>query len=82
MMTARLVGRIVIGGIFALGASAVRAESKGCAQIQAASDEAGGALSAEELAKKVGTDIETVRNCLDAKAKVPKPHDVTPPPTK
>jgi hypothetical protein len=28
-------------------------------------DETGGALSADEVAKKTGTDVETVRNCTD-----------------
>jgi hypothetical protein len=37
----------------------------GCAQIVAALDQSGGALSAEEIAKKTSTDVETVRNCTD-----------------
>jgi hypothetical protein len=37
----------------------------GCAQIVAVLDETGGALSADEVAKKTSTDVETVRNCTD-----------------
>jgi hypothetical protein len=37
----------------------------GCAQIVAALDQSGGALSPEEIAKKTSTDVETVRNCTD-----------------
>jgi hypothetical protein len=38
---------------------------EGCAQIVAVLDRGGGGLSAEEIAKKTSTDIETVRNCTD-----------------
>lgn len=38
----------------------------GCAQIVAVLDQGGGALSPDEVAKKTGTDVETVRNCTDA----------------
>ena len=37
----------------------------GCGPIVAAMDESGGALSADEVAKKTGTDVETVRKCID-----------------
>jgi hypothetical protein len=53
------------------GASAVWAEQAqapipaGCAQIVAVLDQGGGALSAEEVAKKTSTDVETVRSCTD-----------------
>jgi transposase len=33
--------------------------------IVAAMDESGGALSADEVAKKTGTDVQTVRKCID-----------------
>jgi len=38
---------------------------EGCAQIVAVLDQGGGALSPDEVAKKTGTDVETVRNCTD-----------------
>jgi len=37
----------------------------GCEKIVAALDESGGSLSADEIAKKTGTDVETVRGCTD-----------------
>jgi hypothetical protein len=72
MMLARVVGIAVIAGALAIGVTAARAESKGCAEIVAASEESGGKLSADELAKKMNTDVQTVRHCLDAKAPAPK----------
>ena len=39
--------------------------SAGCAPIVAVLDESGGGLSADEIAKKTNTDVETVRNCTD-----------------
>ena len=77
-MIARVVGIAVIAGALVIGVSAARAESKGCAEIVAASDESGGKLSADELAKKTHTDVQTVRNCLDAKAPAPKAADGAP----
>jgi hypothetical protein len=70
-MIARAVGVVVIAGMVVIGATTARAESKGCDEIVAASEESGGKLSADELAKKLNTDVQTVRHCLDAKA--PKP---------
>ena len=55
-----------------MAAPVVHAESKGCEKIVAASDEAGGSLSADELAKKMNTDVETVRGCLDQANAKPK----------
>lgn len=37
----------------------------GCAKIVAVLDAGGGGLSADEVAKKTDTDVETVRNCTD-----------------
>jgi hypothetical protein len=37
----------------------------GCAKIVAVLDQGGGGLSADEVAKKTNTDVETVRNCTD-----------------
>ena len=39
--------------------------STGCEKIVAALDESGGSLSADEIAKKTSTDVETVRGCTD-----------------
>jgi transposase len=52
-----------------LMASATRADqpvAPGCAKIVAALDASGGTLSADEIAKKTDTDVETVRSCTDA----------------
>ncbi len=46
-------------------AGAWAAASAGCAPIVAVLDESGGSLSADEVAKKTNTDVETVRNCTD-----------------
>lgn len=78
MMIARAVGVAVIAGLFVVAAGAARAETKGCAEIVAASDESGGKLSADELAKKMHTDVQTVRHCLDAKTGAPKPESNAP----
>src|SRR5262249_57015495 len=57
---------LLIGGIVA-GASAEQQQvAPGCEKIAAAMDEAGGALSADEVAKKTSTDVEAVRGCMDA----------------
>ena len=37
----------------------------GCEKIVAVLDQGGGGLSAEEVAKKTSTDVETVRSCTD-----------------
>ena len=62
MMTAMLVGLL-------FGAAGARGEQQaippGCAQVVAVLEQGGGSLSAEEVAKKSGTDIETARNCTD-----------------
>lgn len=68
-MVGRVVGGMAVVALLLGWGVAGAADSKGCDEIVAAADEAGGSLSAEELAKKVGTDIETVRDCLDKKAK-------------
>ena len=78
-MIVRAARIVVVAGMVVIGAAAARAESKGCDEIVAASEQAGGSLSADELAKKLNTDVQTVRNCLDPKA--PKPSG-TPPQTK
>ena len=37
----------------------------GCMKIVAVLDESGDGLSADEIAKKTNTDVETVRGCTD-----------------
>jgi hypothetical protein len=37
----------------------------GCAKIAALMDQSGGSLSADEVASKTSTDVETVRGCMD-----------------
>jgi glutamate dehydrogenase/leucine dehydrogenase len=78
-MIVRAAGIVVIAGMAVIGATTARAESQGCEKIVAASEQAGGGISADELAKKLDTDVQTVRNCLDPKA--PKPSG-PPPQTK
>ena len=54
---------LVLGGVL-LTAGTGQAVSQGCVKIVAALD-ANPGLSAEEIAKKTSTNIETVRNCTD-----------------
>ena len=56
---------LLVGGIV-VGASAEQPMAPGCAKVAAAMDQAGGGLSADEIAKKTDTDVETVRGCMDA----------------
>jgi hypothetical protein len=64
----RVIAALLLGGTV-MATSDLRAEqqqiSPGCAQIVAVLDQGGGGLSAEEIAKRTSTDIETVRNCTD-----------------
>jgi hypothetical protein len=65
----RVIAALLVGGS-AVAASGIRAEqqqqiSPGCAKIVAVLDQGGG-LSADEVAKKTDTDVETVRSCTDA----------------
>jgi hypothetical protein len=83
MMIVRMVGRVVIAGVVGLMASdAWAAQQMGCAQIVALSRFAGGRTSADELAKKLNTDVETVRNCLDKKPQEAKGSQAPAPVTK
>ncbi|MCW5890532.1 MAG: hypothetical protein KIT14_08265 [bacterium] len=66
---------LVVGMALVLATPAVRAESKGCEKIVAAYEEGGGGISADELAKKLHTDVETVRACLDAAAEKKGEHE-------
>jgi len=61
----RMIVALMLGGVL-LAASTARAVAPGCEKIVAALDESGGSLSAEEIAKKTSTDVETVRGCTDA----------------
>src|SRR6185436_17419786 len=54
---------LVLGGVL-LTAGTGQAVSQGCVRIVAALD-ANPGLSAEEIAKKTSTNIETVRNCTE-----------------
>ncbi len=47
------------------GTGGAQAMPPGCAKIVAVLEEGGGGLSADEVAKKTSTDVETVRNCTD-----------------
>jgi len=58
---------LVCGVLLVVGtARAEQTAAPGCAKIVAALDESGGSLSAEEIAKKTNTDVETVRGCTEA----------------
>jgi len=63
VMTALMVGGILLAASTSRAGQAV---SPGCAKVVAALDESGGRLSADEIAKKTNTDVETVRSCTDA----------------
>ncbi len=65
-MNGRMIVGVFVGAMLVMAAPAARAESKGCEKIVAAYEEGGGGISADELAKKMNTDVETVRGCLDA----------------
>jgi hypothetical protein len=67
-MNLRLVMTVVVAGGMLLVSGRVQARpavTPGCAKIVAVLDETGGALSAEEIARRTSTDIETVRSCTD-----------------
>jgi hypothetical protein len=65
----------VLIGVSMLSAAGTRAQEgatgsaqpipPGCAKIVAVLDQGGGGLSADEVAKKTNTDVETVRSCTD-----------------
>jgi hypothetical protein len=68
------IGAVV--GFLMLSAAGIRAQEPGatgsgqsmppgCMKIVAVLDEGGGGLSADEVAKKTNTDVETVRSCTD-----------------
>jgi hypothetical protein len=73
-MFVRIVGGVMIAGVVGLMASDTWAaqQQMTCPQIIAMRNFAGGKMSADELAKKLNTDVETVRTCLDKKAQEPK----------
>jgi len=68
MTGARVITALLVGSVL-VGTSDLRAEqqqvSPGCAKIVAVLDQGGGGLSADEVAKRTSTDVETVRNCTD-----------------
>jgi hypothetical protein len=71
MMTVVLVGSVMMAANAAGGEDAkgptggAQPMSAGCAKIVAVLEEGGGGLSADEVAKKTSTDVETVRDCTD-----------------
>ena len=68
-MSRRFVTALVSGAVLlaaGVARSGQQAPAPGCAKVAAALDESGGRLSAEEIAKKTNTDVETVRSCTDA----------------
>lgn len=72
-MTVRGLGIVVIAGGLVAAAAGAQAEPKklGCQHIQAVSQLSGGRMSADEMAAKLNTDVETVRDCLDNKKAKP-----------
>jgi len=60
-----LLTAVAAGAWLAARASAEQQMPPGCAKIVAVLDQGGGGLSADEIAKKTGTDVETVRSCTD-----------------
>ena len=67
MTLGRIVGMVLVGSVAAVGGAARAGQqiSPGCEKIVAVLDQSGGALSADEVAKRTGTDVETVRSCTD-----------------
>ena len=65
VMTAFLVGGTLLAASASAAEQPQRQMPPGCAKIAAALDESGGGLSADEVAKKTSTDVETVRSCTD-----------------
>jgi hypothetical protein len=67
-MIVRLAGGVLIAGVIGLMASdAGAAQQMTCQQIVAMRNFAGGKMSSDELAQKLNTDPEVVRNCLEEK---------------
>ena len=62
----RLTVALLLGGLITAASGEQQQVAPGCAEVAAAMDQAGGALSAEEIARKTSTDIETVRGCMDS----------------
>lgn len=62
----RVMTALVLGGVLLIARTgrAGQAVSPGCAKIVAVLDQNPG-LSADEVAKKTSTDVETVRSCTD-----------------
>ncbi len=67
------LGLLIGCSLFAAGAAAqepgatgaAQPMPPGCAKVVAVLDQGGGGLSADEIAKKTDTDVETVRDCTD-----------------
>jgi hypothetical protein len=67
MTLGRIVALVVVGSVAAVGGTARAGQqiSPGCEKIVGVLDQSGDALSADEVAKRTGTDVETVRGCTD-----------------
>jgi len=83
-MIVRFAGGVVIAGVLGLMAPDTRAaqQQMTCPQIVAMSRFVGGKISSDDLAKKLNTDPETVRNCLDKKPPEAKGGEAPAPATK
>ena len=82
-MIVRFAGGVVMAGVLGLMVSDARAaQPLTCPQIVAMSRFVGGKISTDDLAKKLNTDVETVRNCLDQKPQEAKGGQAPAPATK
>ena len=71
-MVTVLIGTVVLSASGARGQEPMKGSGgnaepmpPGCAKVVAVLEEGGGGLSADEVAKKTNTDVETVRDCTD-----------------
>jgi len=82
-MLLRDMASVVIPGVLVLMAAAAPAgQQLTCEQIRTVSHFAGGKPSADDLAKKLHADVDTVRTCLGASADGGKDASRTRPSTK
>ena len=69
MKAAYVISMVALGGVLTPNPAWVtkaQAAEADCAKIVAVLDEGGGGLSADEVAKRTGSDVATVRTCTDA----------------
>lgn len=55
---------VALVGLIATGRTALADDKPSCDQVLAQMEKAGGSLSADEVAKKMGTTPERVRECM------------------